>query len=381
MSDRLDPRASGRFYTRIFLGLVIAFFIFLIVISFFPPHFSSTRAPQPPITFFPPSQQQETVPAKDQVFYSNASGLFSYDVMTGKTWQIAAVNASTSVFNGRRIASDTIAFEVGQAYSSQTSSIYMLDLASDTLTRETDVGGDAGWYIDNLIFIAPGEFVYTEASATASMLDNDDRVFLFKNGTTTQFGYIANPGEYGSTLSSAPDGKHLFFAGQIYSMATGSWTPITGKCKGSESAWLNNDVVVLKWESDYNAGNICYYDITSGMTEDVGGVTEGFNVMGNNIFYMYPAATPSGLFEISQYDYATHAARIVIPNARFWSYYAYDMNDLPGVVYQPVISSGTCMDLDCFGGIASGNLMLFDPVTGSIAPLGFGSAENITDLF
>jgi len=317
----------------------------------------------------------------DQVFYADQNGLFSYDIATRKTLQIAAINASTSIFNGRRIGGDTIGFEVGQAYGVATSSVYLFDVASDTLTREADVGAAAGWYVDNLEFIAPGEFVYTEASTTASMVDNYDRVFLFKNGATTQIGYVSNPGEYGSTLSSAPDGKHLFFAGQIYNMAAESWTPVAGTCKGPESAWLNNDVVVLKWESDYNAGGICYYDITSGAEGDVVGVMNGFDVMGGTILYMDTASALPGLFQISQYDYVTRTAQIIIPNARLWSYYHYDMDGFPGVVYQPMVSSGTCYTLDCFGGIVSGSLMMFDPATGSSTALGIGSIEDITDLF
>jgi|GEM_PF-2245251 hypothetical protein len=336
--------------------------------------------PQPAFTFLLSSSTPQPASVNDQVFYANQSGLFSYDVAAHKTLQIAAVNASTSIFNGRRIGDDTIGFEVGQAYSSKTSSVYMLDLASDTLTKETDVGGDAGWYVDNLEFVAPGEFVYTEASTTAGMLDNYDRVFLFKDGTTTQIGYISNPGEYGSTLSSAPDGNHLFFAGQIYSMAAKTWIPVSGTCKGPESTWLNNNVVILKWESDYNAGNICYYDITSGAEGDVG-LAGGFNVMGGDIFSMQYATTVPALFQISQYNYAAHAARVVIPNARFWSYYSSDMNGFPGVVYEPVTSSGTCQDPDCFGGVATGSLMMFDPATGSSTPLGFGAADDVRDIF
>jgi hypothetical protein len=327
------------------------------------------------------SSQQRPVSLKDQLFYVNQNGLFSYDVATGKTWQIFATNASTSIFNGQRIGDDAIGFEVGQAYSDQTSSVYMFDLASDTLTRETDIGGDAGWYVDNFALIAPGEFAYTEANATASMIDNYDRVFLFKNGTTTQIGYISNPGEYGSTMSSAPDGKHLFFANEIYDMATGSWIPVTAKCHGPESAWLNDDVVVLKWESDYNAGDVCDYDITSGTESDVVGVANGFDVMDGNILYMDTAPALPGLFQISQYDYATHVVRVIVPNARLWSYYHYDMDGFPGVVYQPMVSSGTCFTLDCFGGIASGSFMTFNPATGRSTPLGFGSLENITDIF
>jgi hypothetical protein len=336
--------------------------------------------PQPPFTFLLSSLTPQLASIKDQVFYANQSGLFSYDIATHKTLQIAAVNASTSIFNGQRVGDDAIGFETGQAYSSQTSSVYMFDLASSTLTKEIDIGGGGAWFVDNLDFIAPDELVYTEASASSTMLDNDEHVFLFKNGTTTQIGSISNPGEYGSTLSSSPDGTHLFFAGKIYSMAAQSWTPVPEKCKGPESAWLNNDVVVLKWESDYNEGDICYYNINSGMEGDVG-LAEGFNVMGGDIFYMDPAATLAGLFQIWQYDYPTHVARIISPQARFWSYYNDDMNGFPGVVYQPVVSSGTCFTLDCFGGIASGSLMIFDPATGSSTSLGFGSQESITDLF
>ncbi len=366
------------------LAIVLAIIIFFIAAAWilfirFTKQIVSPQV-QPSFTFLLSSSTPPLSPAKNRLFYVNQSGIFSYDVATGKALQIAAINASTSVFNGQRIGDDTIGFEVGQAYSNETSSVYMLDLASNALTKEADIGGNGAWFVDNLDFVAPGEFVYTEASETSTMIDNYESVLLFKNGTTTRIGYISNPGEYGSTLSSSPDGKHIFFAGQIYSMTAKSWTSVPKKCQGPESAWLNNDVVILKWESDGNSGDICYYDIHSGTEGDVG-PAEGFNVAGNNIFYMHFGTTSAGLFQILQYDYATHAARVIIPNARLWSYYHYDMDGSPGVVYQPVMSSGTCFELDCLGGIATGNLMMFNTATGSSTPLGFGSVENVTDLF
>ena len=374
-SKKMRVLLAGALAVIIFFGIVGGYILFS--------HFREQAAPvqsQPPFIFLLSTTTSQFSLIKDQLFYVNQDGLFSYDIIVHKTRQIASTNASTSIFNGRRVGGDTIGFEVGQAYSSGISSVYMLDFASNTLVRVADVGGDAGWFVDNLEFIAPGEFAYTEASMTAGMLDNYDRVFLFKNGTTTQIGYISNPGEYGSTLSSSPDGKNLFFAGQIYNMATTLWTPVASKCKGPESAWLNNKVVVLKWESDYNAGDICYYNITSGSETDIG-LAEGFNVMGGNIFYMHPDSTQAALFQIWQYDYATGATRIIIPHARFWSYYNYNMNGFPDLVYQPVISSGTCFTLDCFGGIISGSLMMFNPATGSSTSLGIGSVEDFKDIF
>jgi hypothetical protein len=203
----------------LFAGFFLAIIFLIVGAGILLLRMQRLRSSRPPIAFLP-SPAQRLTSINNQLFHTNQSGFFSYDVATGKTWQIAALNASTSVFNGQRVGGNTIGFEVGQEGSNATSSVYMQNVASGTLTLETDVGGDVGWYVDNLTFIAPDEFAYTEASATASMLDNYNRVFLFKNGTTTQIGFIPNPGEYGSTLSSAPDGKHLFFAGQIYNMAT-----------------------------------------------------------------------------------------------------------------------------------------------------------------
>jgi hypothetical protein len=178
-------------------------------------------------------------------------------------------------------------------------------------------------------------------------------------------------------MSIAPDGKHLFFANEIYDMTTGTWSPIIGTCKGVQSAWLNNEVVVLKGLSDWNVGNTCCYDIASGKEGDIG-LTEGFVVMGNNIVYEQQSATAmSSLFQIWQYNYGTRTTHIVVPSGRLYPDYEFNMNDLAGVIYQPTISSGTCMDLSCWGGTASGSLMMIDRNTGSSTPLMFNLASSI----
>ena len=151
-------------------------------------------------------------------------------------------------------------------------------------------------------------------------------------------------------------------------MATGSWKPIGGKCVGVQSAWLNNNVVVLKAMSDGGLGELCYYDITSGkeVTLDLA-EGSGFDVLGNTIVYEKTAQVLPILFQIWQYDYATNVARIIVPNASL--YYEFNANDLGGVVYQSVIPAESCGDPDCFSGVASGSMMIFNPAIGSSIPL------------
>jgi hypothetical protein len=264
-------------------------------------------------------------------------------------------------------------------YGNATSAVYVLNVASSTLTKEADIGGGS-WLVDNLDFITPGEFVYSEMNMSSTMVDNYEHVFLFNNGTTTQIGYISNPGEYGSVMSIAPDGKHLFFANQIYSMTTGTWSPIVGTCKGVQSAWLNNNVVVFKRLDDWDVGDTCYYDITSGKEGDVG-LTEGFVVMGNNIIYETNSTTTPSLFQIWSYDYGTRTAHIIVPSGQLYPYYEFNMNDLAGIIYQPTIASGTCMDLGCWGGTASGSLMMVDPNTGSGTSLMFNAPNDANAIF
>jgi hypothetical protein len=385
-----SARVGGRFYVgifsnkriivRILAALVVIFFAFLIFISFFPLRFPNKHQPQPTITLMPSSPAQQFAPVKDQLFYANQSGFFAYDITTHETRQIAATNASTSIFNGQRISSDTIGFQVRATYGNATSAVYVLNFASSTLTKEADIGGGS-WLVDNLNFITPGEFVYSEMNMSSTMIDNYEHVFLFDNGTTTQIGYISNPGEYGSVMSVAPDGKRLFFANQIYDMITGRWSPIVGTCKGVQSAWLNNDVVVFKRLDDWNVGDTCYYDVASGKKGDVGG-TEGFAVIGNNIVYETTATATPSLFQIWSYDYGTRTAHIVVPSGQLYPSYEFNMNDLAGAIYQPTISSGTCMDLGCWGGFASGSLMMLNLATGSSTPLMFNvTSSTYTTVF
>jgi hypothetical protein len=355
------------------LALASAIFIFIIlvfvvVVSFFQPFARPQKqAAQPPIVLVPSSAAQQTVAMKDQLFYTDPGGLFSYNIAAANTRQIATVSASSSIFNGQRVGTDTIGFQVGGTGAYTTSSIYILDLASNILTKKADIGGSS-WFVDNLDFISPDEFVYTEINVNDTGIANQEPVLLFNNGTTTQIGYIPNLPVYGSVVSHSPDGKHLAFANQIYNMATGSWKPINGKCVGVQSAWLNNDVVVLKGMSDGGLGELCYYNITSGK-EAIIDLAEGsgFDVLGNTVVYEKTAATLPMLFQIWQYDYDTNVDRVIIPNASL--YYEFNANNLAGVVYQPVVVSKSCGDPDCFSGVASGSMMLFNPATGSSTPL------------
>ena len=342
---------------------VFIFFVLLIFVLFFnlytrPPK----QAAQPAIVLLPSSATQQAVAMKDQLFYTDQSGLFSYNIAAGNTRQIATINASSSIFNGQRVGTDTIGFQVGGTGAYATSSIYTLDLASNTLSKKADIGGGS-WFVDNLDFISPDEFAYTEINVDDTGIADREPVFLFNNGITTQIGYILNLPEYGSVVSHSPDGKHLAFANQIFSMATGIWKPIGGKCGGVQSAWLNNDVVVLKGMSDGGLGELCYYDITSGKEVTIGlAEGSGFDVLGNTVIYEKTATAQPMLFQVWQYDYATNAARIIVPNASL--YYEFNANDLAGVVYQPVIPAESCGDPDCFSGVASGSMMMLDPATG-----------------
>jgi hypothetical protein len=132
---------------------------------------------------------------------------------------------------------------------------------------------------------------------------------------------------------------------------------------------------VLKGLSDWNVGVTCYYNIVSGKERNVG-LTEGFAVMGNHIVYEQTATTTPSLFYIWDYDYNTRTSHIVVPGGQMYPYYEFDMNDLAGVIYQPTISSGTCMDLGCWGGTASGSLMMLDLATGSSTSLNFDLANK-----
>ena len=376
-------RVGGRFYMGIFSGakrkrklalvsaiFILILFVLLIYVSFFQPLIRTQKQgaqSSPAIVFMPASAVQQSVVMKDQLFYTNQSGLFSYDITAGKTRQIAAINTSSSIFNGQRIGSSTIGFQVGGTGAYATSSIYTLDLALNMLSKKADIGGGS-WFVDNLDFISPDEFVYTEINVDDTGIADHEPVLLFNNGTTTQIGYILNLPEYGSVVSHSPDGKHLAFANEIYSMTTGAWKPIGGKCVGVQSAWLNNNVVVMKGMSDGGLGELCYYDITSGKEVTIGlAEGSGFDVLGNTVIYEKTAQALPILFQVWQYDYATGVDRIIVPNASL--YYEFNANDLAGVVYQPLVVAKSCGDPDCFSGVASGSMMMFNPVTGSSTAL------------
>ena len=317
---------------------------------------------------------------QDQLFYTDQTGLFSYDIASGTTRQIAAINASSSIFNGERIGTDTIGLDIGTPGTYAPSSVYVIDLASNTLIKKADIGGSP-WFVDNLDLISPDEFIYTEVNVGANANDNHEPVFLFDNGTTTEIGSIATYAPYGSVVSHSPNGKHLVFSNEIYSIATGLWKPIGGKCAGVQSAWLNNDVVVLKGMSDGGLGELCYYDITSGKETTIGlAEGSGFAILGNTIIYEKTAAAQPMLLQIWQYDYGTGADHIIVPNASL--YYQFNANDLGRVVYQSVVASEECLDLGCIGGLASGSMMMLDPATGSSTPLILNPANgSYTILF
>jgi hypothetical protein len=62
---------SKRIYVRFFAFLAIVLFAFLLFISFFPSHFLSKQVAQSAITLMPASAAQQSVPVKDQLFYTN----------------------------------------------------------------------------------------------------------------------------------------------------------------------------------------------------------------------------------------------------------------------------------------------------------------------
>jgi hypothetical protein len=99
-----------------------------------------------------------------------------------------------------------------------------------------------------------------------------------------------------------------------------------------------------------------------------------FGILGNRIIYSdAPTSSIGAPFETSAYDVNTGSSTVLIKNALMMPYSGRDLGNLEGIVYQPLVAVNPCQDLGCYGGSATGSLMLFNPQTNSSAPLMFQS--------
>jgi hypothetical protein len=99
-----------------------------------------------------------------------------------------------------------------------------------------------------------------------------------------------------------------------------------------------------------------------------------FGVLGNRIVYSdAPTSSMDAPFEISAYDVSTGSSTVLVKNALMMPFSGGDLSNLEGIVYQPLVAVNPCQDLGCYGGSATGSLMLFNPRTESSVPLMFQS--------
>lgn len=306
---------------------------------------------------------------------SNFNALFSYDPNTKKIERLVETsNPNASINAPQKLAGNFLGFEVnsqGNATGSGSADFYTLNLDTGILVDEAAISS----HFDGIDFIAQGEFVYTQpVNPSAPFNEYSDEVFLFRNGTTTEIGHISNPGLYGSDMSHSSDGKYLFFANNIYDMTAGVWRPVPAGCAGNQSAWLNNDVLVLKTvRDDSGVGPLCYYDLSTGAEKTIG-AAQWFSVAENDIFYE-PVFTTTNLSQIRIYDFAKKTDKTLISNAKL-SMREYDPNNWGWVLYQPVVNDRQCFTVDCLGGTASGSLMLFNFGTGSSSSIMVGTSTD-----
>jgi hypothetical protein len=364
-----SARVSRKFYVglsqrKIFIWMVI---IALIVVAggwFYIFRHHHSASPTYTLTVVPGAGTSST---DNALLYADQDGIFSYSFDTNAVKQLVSGSGSSSSFiHAQRIGDAAIGVEVT---GNSTSSIYVIDLSSGTAEKKFDIA--SGTFVDSLDFLSPDEFAYAVA-ATATMPGGGpppDDVFLFASGTVSHIGSIVATIPYGSMISHSPDGKHIFFANQIYDITAGTWRPISSGCFGNESVWLNNDIVVLKKDSDFG-GSLCYYDTVSGVQTQVATSTEWFGVLGNRIIYTDASLQPANVFRIFAYNVVTQRDAVLIPNAEL-SRPFYDLNSLGKIIYQPMKPVVSCMESDCLGGVASGSLMAFDPKTGGSSPLLF----------
>ena len=321
-----------------------------------------------------------TNPTSQKIFAMNPTGLFSYDPSTKEMQQIIAVtNPNSWIDSSQKLTDGMLGFELdtqGNNTSTDSKAFYTLNLNTGVLTDEAPIPPT----LDGLDFIASGEFAYAQpVNPSVGFNENYDNLFLFRNGTTTNLGSLPNKGLYGSDMNQSPDGNHIFFANNIYDMASGAWKPTPADCAGNQSAWLNNDVLVLKTVNDDSGqGVLCYYDLSTGTEKTLGTVQE-FSVVGNDILYE-PVWPTTGLSQIRMYDFSTKTDEPLIANAQL-SMPAYDPNNLGWVLYQPVVEDKQCLTIDCLGGAASGSLMLFNLNTNSSSPIMVGTSTDFESWF
>jgi len=104
-----------------------------------------------------------------------------------------------------------------------------------------------------------------------------------------------------------------------------------------------------------------------------------FGILGNRIVYSNPPTSSISIgapFEISAYDVSTGSTTVLVKNALMMPYRGLDPGNLEGIVYQPLVAVNPCQDLGCYGGSATGSLMLFNPRTESSVPLMFQSPPS-----
>ena len=289
-----------------------------------------------------------------------------YDVRTGEEKPLIIVSTSTVNMGPLRVVDGALVFAI---YENGKAAIYKLDLNTGSLT-----GGDEVSSFDNFDFIASNEFIYGQPSSAPPNTPMDelyDDIFLSKNGTTTKIGHVLSGGLYGSVMSDSPDGKYVFVSNQIYDFATGEWHPVPESCTGNRSAWLGNDVLVLRTlHDDGGAGPLCYYDLHTGASKTIG-TAQAFGVVGDRIFYEPLWNTPGVASQVRVYNYDTGKDSLLANGAMLLS--PYESGNPVGrnwLIYQPVaVAEPQCMDMGCVGGVASGSPILFDLNTSSSSPI------------
>jgi len=380
-----SARVSGRFYgggisklrkRKLVFWAVIVIFTAAIGVYYYLSFYPQISVPPAARISVATSTAPIATAMQDELFYIYQGGLFAYNLNTNETEQIPApfITPSSSIIHAQRLGDGMLGFDVAVGNWSSSSSIYVLDLKSGEAVKKLDIASSTG--IQNFDFISPDEFAYTESeNATSGSMPPPVDIFLAESGTTKQIGTGPAMIPYGSIVSHSPSGRYIFFAEQIYDTRTGRWQTISKGCSGNNSVWLNDNIVVLDSMNDWGS-RLCYYDMAS-KTQTVIVPLPGvmsFGILGSQIVYSNPPTSSIGApFEISAYDVNTGSSTVLIKNALMMPYSGRDLGNLEGIVYQPLVAVNPCQDLGCYGGVATGSLMLFNPQTVSSVPLIFQS--------
>jgi hypothetical protein len=394
IKERLDPRkfglsdsasspaesarVSGRLRRFVFWAAIVLFIAIIggyCYLSFYP----QTSVPRATRILVATSTASLAVAMQDELFYVYQGSLFSYNLNTNETEQIPApfITPSSSIIHTQRLGDGLLGFEVAAEGWDSSSSVYVPDLKSGETAKKLGIAPNTG--IQNFDFISPDEFAYTESeSATSGSMPPPVDIFLVASGTTKQIGAGPAMIPYGSIVSHSPDGRYVFFAEQIYDTRTGRWQDISKGCSGNNSVWLNDNIVVLDSMGDWGS-RLCYYDMalkTQTVIVPLPGV-RSFGILGNRIVYSdAPTSSIGAPFEISAYDVSTGSSAVLVKNASMMPYSGLDLGNLEGIIYQPLVAVSPCQDLGCYGGAATGSLMLFNPQTSNSAPLMFQSPPS-----